>query len=103
MRKKAAKNVVKVEVKKDLATRAMKMKAAAKAAAAAPAKRSRGRPKSTFSFRLGDVVKIGGGSESGPVVARSEHCNSEPQYQIRYIAGDGRCVEAWWSQSALRA
>lgn len=53
-------------------------------------------------FLLGDRVKVGNGLERGEVVARAEYLTSEPQYLVRYVAGDGRCVEAWWTESALK-
>jgi hypothetical protein len=54
-----------------------------------------------FSFALGQSVAIAASGETGQVIARSESMVSEPQYMVRYKAGDGRATEAWWSQSAL--
>ncbi len=33
---------------------------------------------------------------------RAEFAQDEPSYKLRYKAGDGRQVEQWWGQSALR-
>lgn len=54
-----------------------------------------------FKFELGVEVTIAGGDEHGKVVARAQYINSNNSYYIRYVAGDGRAVEAWWSEDAL--
>ena len=56
-----------------------------------------------FSFDLNQVVSIKESGETWTVVARSESVVAEPQYLVRYKNGQGVAVEAWWSQSALRA
>ncbi|MDP3853174.1 hypothetical protein [Phenylobacterium sp.] len=55
-----------------------------------------------FKFDL--KAKVGlGPAENGEVIGRAEYLTSEPSYYVRYVAGDGRLVEAWWSESALTA
>jgi len=57
---------------------------------------------SKFAFELGQRVAILG-SEVGDVIGRAEYHQGEMvnQYWVRYVAGDGRAVEAWWSEKAL--
>lgn len=54
-----------------------------------------------WKFELGATVRIGGGTERGTVIGRAEYVHSEKSYFIRYVAGDGCCVEQWWTESAL--
>ena len=54
-----------------------------------------------FKFDLNDEVSIIASEEYGEVIARAEYSSSVNQYLIRYKAGDGRAVEAWWDESAL--
>lgn len=54
-----------------------------------------------FKFVIGSTVSIGGGNESGKVIGRAEYDYAENSYLVRYIAGDGRCVESWWTESSL--
>ena len=42
------------------------------------------------------------GIEGGTIVARGEYIAGENQYLLRYQANDGRAVEQWWGESALR-
>lgn len=57
----------------------------------------------TLVFNLRDRVKLVESAETGEVIARAEYTYTEPHYLIRYKAGDGRQVESWWGESALRA
>lgn len=57
--------------------------------------------KQTFKFELKQVVKMAASEESGVVIGRAEYSASEPSYQVRYLAGDGRQTEQWWGESAL--
>jgi hypothetical protein len=54
-----------------------------------------------MKYTIGQTLYLMNGREHGPVVARSESAIAEPQYLLRYVAADGRMVEAWWSESAL--
>ncbi len=55
-------------------------------------------------FPLGTPVAISVSGETGEVVGVAYYANSfEPQYLVRYKAGDGRAVEAWWTENALKA
>lgn len=58
---------------------------------------------SYFKFHVGQGVKIADGNEIGKVIGRAEYDYSENGYLIRYVAGDHRAVEAWWTESALAA
>lgn len=54
-----------------------------------------------FAFDLGGKVKLVESEETGTVVGRAEYMTGENGYLVRYCAGDGRQVEAWWGESAL--
>lgn len=54
-----------------------------------------------FDFCIGDKVKIAVSGEEGEVIGRAEYAASEDSYYLRYKAGDGRAIEAWWPVSAL--
>lgn len=54
-----------------------------------------------FKFALNQLVFIEVSNESATVIARAEYATSENSYLLRYRAGDGRAVEAWWQESAL--
>jgi hypothetical protein len=55
-----------------------------------------------FLFAIGEDVELKNSDESGIVIGRAEFETSENQYLVRYMAGDGRQVENWWGESALR-
>lgn len=55
-----------------------------------------------WNFELGAMVKIIASGEEGEVIGRAEYESSENSYFVRYKAGDGRAVEAWWNESALK-
>ncbi|MCH4539120.1 hypothetical protein [Ochrobactrum sp. A-1] len=57
----------------------------------------------TLVFNLRDRVKLAESGETGEIIGRSQYTTDEPRYLIRYKAGDGRQVESWWGESALRA
>lgn len=59
--------------------------------------------KKNFDFKLGADVRLKLSGESGVVIGRSHSLEAEPQYHVRYKAGDGRLTEAWWSGAALEA
>lgn len=56
-----------------------------------------------FAFELKDKVKLIESNETGSVIGRAEYSESANTYYFRYRAGDGRQVEAWWTESALEA
>lgn len=56
-----------------------------------------------MKFELNQFVSITASGESGIVIGRAEYANSENSYLLRYRAADGRAVETWWQESALRA
>ena len=54
-----------------------------------------------WQFDLGVDVIITCSGEHGEIIGRAEYPVNEDQYLVRYVAGDGRAVESWWSVSAL--
>jgi hypothetical protein len=56
-----------------------------------------------FKFGLGARVRLAMSGEQGMVIGRGEYLDSNPQYFVRYLAADGRQVEAWWSGDAIAA
>lgn len=54
-----------------------------------------------FKFDLKSSVKIVCSGEFGEIIARAQYADGEDQYLIRYKAGDGRAVEAWWGVTAI--
>lgn len=54
------------------------------------------------TFALGSLAYIRASGEGGTIVARGEYIAGENQYLLRYQANDGRAVEQWWGESALR-
>lgn len=57
--------------------------------------------KKTFAFRLGDRVKLAGSNETGDIIGQARYTYSNPSYLVRYVAADGRLVEAWWNEDAI--
>jgi hypothetical protein len=56
-----------------------------------------------LKFQLNDEVVIAASGEEGVVIGRAEYSYAEPSFLVRYKAGDGRAVEAWWTETALHA
>ena len=54
-----------------------------------------------WEFELGQNVGLVQSVEQGKVIARAESLNHVDQYQVRYVAGDGRLIESWWDVDAL--
>lgn len=55
-----------------------------------------------LKFELSASVVIEASGESGTVIGRSHFQNADPSYLVRYKASDGRAVEQWWAEDALR-
>jgi len=55
-----------------------------------------------FQFQLGDEVSIAVSGEKGTITGRAEFDTGVRQCLVRYKAGDGRAVENWWNEDALR-
>jgi hypothetical protein len=56
----------------------------------------------SFKFALGLKIKMVPSGERGEIMGRAEYVErTEPMYFLRYVAGDGRLTEDWWSESAL--
>lgn len=56
-----------------------------------------------LKYKLDQVVKLIESDETGTVIGRAEYSSCEPSYYVRYKAGDGRQVEAWWGESSIVA
>lgn len=54
-----------------------------------------------FEFELKDTVRLIMSEEEGIVVGRAEFTNSCNSYNVRFVAADGRQVEAWFPEDAL--
>lgn len=54
-----------------------------------------------MKFELKSKVRITASGESGEVIARAEYAYAEPSYLVRYVTGDGRATESWWTETAL--
>ena len=59
--------------------------------------------KKTFDFKLGDRVKLAMSEERGSIIGRAHYLEADPQYDVRYVAADGRMVEGWLSETAIVA
>lgn len=57
----------------------------------------------SFKHELGANVEIAASGETGEIVGRAEYSTGENQYWLRYKAADGRGVESWWGESAIKA
>jgi len=55
-----------------------------------------------MQFALNNEVTITASGESGTIIGRAEYSASSPQYLVRYKAADGRAVEAWWNEDAIK-
>jgi hypothetical protein len=56
----------------------------------------------SFKFDLSQEVTVDVSGESGVITGRAEYTADENMYRLRYKAADGRGVENWWPESALR-
>lgn len=56
--------------------------------------------KKTFNFKLNEKVALESG-ESGTIIGRAHFVDSNPQYYVRYVGGDGNLIEQWWAESAI--
>lgn len=55
-----------------------------------------------MKYELDQTVSIAVSGEIGTIISRAEYVNKEPMYLIRYKCADGRAIEAWWDESALK-
>ena len=56
-----------------------------------------------FAFRLHQPVALKISDERGEIIGRAEFSNSVDHYKVRYVAGDGRQVEDWLAEDAIRS
>lgn len=56
----------------------------------------------SFEFELQQPVGLIESDEEGQIVARAEYVNQDNCYLVRYKAADGRQVESWWSEDAIK-
>lgn len=54
-----------------------------------------------MKFKMKQSVKLVESGETGTVVGTAQYADASDSYLIRYKAGDGRQVEAWWTESSL--
>ena len=52
--------------------------------------------------KLNDVVTVTVSGERGHVIGCAQYTNHVPQSLVRYRASDGRAVEAWWDNDAIK-
>lgn len=57
----------------------------------------------SFKFALQSSVTLIASGEVGTITGRAEYTSSQDNYLIRYRAADGRQVESWWGEDALKA
>jgi len=55
----------------------------------------------TFTYNLGDRVRIVVSAEVGEVIGRAEYATGSNMYFLRYCCADGRAVEQWWAEEAV--
>ena len=60
-------------------------------------------PAQAFTFRLHQSVALKISDERGEIIGRAEFSNSVDHYKVRYVAGDGRQVEDWLAEDAIRS
>lgn len=64
--------------------------------------RSQGSIMDIYKFNLNDIVKLEMTEERGRVIGRAEYAETAPRYLVRFVAGDGRQVEDWFTAEAIR-
>lgn len=57
----------------------------------------------SFKYDMAETVCLRESEEMGRVVGQAHYEDAGDSYLIRYKAGDGRQVEQWWAESALKA
>ncbi len=60
-------------------------------------------PARAFMFRLHQSVALKASDGRGEIIGRAEFTNGVDQYKVRYVAGDGRQVEDWLAEDAIRS
>ena len=56
-----------------------------------------------FIYEIGQTVEIAVSGENGEVLGRAEYSTTENSYYVRYKSADGRAVQGWWEESALKS
>lgn len=57
----------------------------------------------TSKYNLGDQIELVESNESGTIIAVAFYQYiEEVQYFVRYKSADGRLVEVWWGESAIK-
>ncbi|MGY3482280.1 hypothetical protein ACVW1C_000163 [Bradyrhizobium sp. USDA 4011] len=56
-----------------------------------------------FLYELSNAVKMVESNEEGTVIGRAEYQDHINSYLVRYRAGDGRQVENWFDETAIKA
>ena len=60
-------------------------------------------PAHAFAFRLHQSISLKLSDERGEIIGRAEFTNSVDHYKVRYVGGDGRLVEDWLPEDAIRS
>jgi len=56
-----------------------------------------------YLYEMAQTVKLELSNERGMVIGRAQFIDKSNQYLVRYLAADGRQVEAWWDEAAIVA
>ena len=57
----------------------------------------------SFKYDQGADVVLKKSGDAGEIIGRADYADASNQYLIRYVAADGRQVENWWNESAIRS
>jgi hypothetical protein len=55
----------------------------------------------TFTYLIGQVVRLAKSLEEGEIVAQARYSYMEPHYLVRYKDSTGSQREVWWCESAI--
>ena len=55
-----------------------------------------------FAYELGEKVVIECSGESGEVIGQGRYKSGDDLFLIRYKSAEGRAVEEWWAENALK-
>lgn len=55
-----------------------------------------------LKFNLNETLEIAESGEHGLVIGKAAYVHAESSYLLRYKSADGRAVEQWWTESALK-
>lgn len=58
-------------------------------------------PVEAWKYKIGQRVALKLSREAGEVIGRAEYADSNKDYLVRYMAGNGCQCEGWFKASAL--